>query len=192
MSIIQYEDMENYVSPVPRMIQGGPEPAVQRTDIIYELTLPPKVEPKISGIAEVWDAQCHNCSGGQPLSCCNGEKQYRNNCAHYLSDALIRAGFRELLTESYLYKCDKRDCKAPLNRRPIRAREMWRWFQEKAKKKHEKIQWDDIPKNSGWWAVFQLLEREYWGGHVIILDTDNWEYYGTCSYTDWNQYLYQW
>jgi len=68
---------------------------------------------------------------------------------------------------------------------------MWSWFKKKGRERREKISWNEIGRNSGWWAVFQLSEGEYWGGHVIVLDTDAWEYYGTCSYPAWDQYIYK-
>jgi hypothetical protein len=64
---------------------------------------------------------------------------------------------------------------------------MWSWFQAKAVKTKTKVE----PK-TGWWAVFQLKESVYWGGHVLLLDSDKDEYYGTEAYWDWEQYLYQW
>ncbi|MFC9502321.1 hypothetical protein [Streptomyces sp. NPDC057002] len=46
--------------------------------------------------------------------------------------------------------------------------------------------------HTGWWVVYQLNESVYWGGHVLLLDTDTWRYYGSGYYGTWNQYLYQW
>src|SRR5262249_960283 len=148
------EDSENYAPPTPMFIDGAPKPAAGRTKI-YELDVSARSAPKLSNVAEVWDPSCRDCSGANPSSCCKGQQKYDNNCAHFLSDALIRAGFHELVTDPKLYKCDKSTCKVPTDRRPIRAREMWEWFKRKAQLKHEKIKWDQIPKNSGWWAVFQ-------------------------------------
>jgi hypothetical protein len=185
------EDSENHRAPAPRPVPGAPGPASNRPKR-YEFQLAPHIAPKLSHIADVWDGVCRDCDGGQPVSCCKGHQKYENNCAHFLSDALIRGGFAELLTEESFYRCDQVNCGCPNERRPIRAREMWSWFKLKAVTKHEKVKWDQIPKNNGWWAVFQLDEARYWGGHVIVLDTDNWEYYGTCSFLDWDQYAYQW
>jgi hypothetical protein len=190
-SLIGRVEMENLAPPIPEIVDGAPTPALSRSDA-YELRVIPNLTPKISDIAKVWDGSCRDCSGEYPSSCCKGGQKFPNNCAHFLSDAMIRAGFSDLLTDSALYKCDKSNCGCPQERRPIRAREMWAWFQNKATKKQEKISWKNISKNSGWWAVFQLNETEYWGGHVIVLDTDRWEYYGTCSYPAWDQYCYQW
>lgn len=186
-----FADSENYHPPPPALVTGAPTPALTRAKS-FEVELTPKDTPQLSSIADVWDAVCRDCGGAQPVSCCAGSQKFENNCAHFLSDALIRCGFTELLTDSSLYRCDKSNCKIPNARRPIRAREMWAWFQKKATKRQEKVPWNQIKKNSGWWAVFQLNEPEYWGGHVIVLNTNNWEYYGTCSYPKWDQYAYQW
>jgi hypothetical protein len=49
-----------------------------------------------------------------------------------------------------------------------------------------------LQRNTGWWAIFQLNESVYWGGHVVLLDSNAWQYYGTGWYGTWNQYMYQW
>lgn len=190
-SNLVFADSENYQPPQPAIVTGAPTPALTQAKS-FEVELTPTDAPQLSSIAGVWNAVCRDCGGAQPNSCCAGSQKFDNNCAHFLSDALIRCGFTELLTDSSLYRCDKSNCKIPNARRPVRAREMWAWFQKKAVKRQEKVQWNQIKKNSGWWAVFQLSEAEYWGGHVIVLDTNNWEYYGTCSYPNWDQYAYQW
>jgi hypothetical protein len=112
-------------------------------------------------------------------SCIHGDR-YPSNCAHFLSDAFIRAGYTELLppNEHISASCP--------SKRPIRAREMWGWFKSKAVRSSH-----TVTRNTGWWAVFQLNERVYWGGHVVLLDSDSWQYYGTGWYKNWNQYLYQ-
>lgn len=184
-------DSENFAPPVPKSVPGAPAPALSRAEVV-ELQLGPGEAPALSGIAGVWSGVCRDCGGAQPVSCCKGLQKFDNNCAHFLSDALIRCGFAELLTDTSFYRCDKGNCRCPTERRPIRAREMWDWFKKKATSKLEKVRWDEIPKNSGWWAVFQLDASAYWGGHVIVLDTKTWEYYGTCSFPAWDQYAYQW
>src|SRR5262249_43882614 len=105
-----------------------------------------------------------------------------NNCAHFLSDALMRAGFSDLEppAECINARCGK-------SARPIRARDMWCWFKSRATKTSR-----TPTRNTGTWAVFQLDEQEYWGGHVVLLDSDAWKYYGTGWYSKWEQYLYQW
>jgi len=61
------------------------------------------------------------------------------------------------------------------------------WFVEKALRTSTTLE-----KGTGWWAVFQLNAAVYWGGHVVLLDSDTWRFYGTGWRGDWNQYLYQW
>jgi len=110
---------------------------------------------------------------------CAGADSFENNCAHFLSDAFIRAGYTELMQwGARCYTSAKR---------PLRAREMWSWFQLMAVNSSNTLQ-----RNTGWWAVFQLDERVYWGGHVVLLDSNSWVYYGTGWYGRWAQYLYQW
>jgi len=126
-------------------------------------------EPSLAGVGAAWS---NSCEGGD---------RYDNNCAHFLSDAFIRAGFTELLPpNSHI------NARCP-SKRPIRARDMWNWFQWKATRTSRTIE-----KNTGWWAVFQLNEKAYWGGHVAVLDSGTGTYYGTGWYPNWDQYLYQW
>lgn len=114
---------------------------------------------------------------------CAGGDRYPNNCAHFLSDAFIRAGFSELAAPN-----DHIHARCPTSaRRPVRARDMWSWFRSKATRTSRRLQ-----RNTGWWAVFQLDERVYWGGHVAVWDSDNDMPYGTGWYPEWNQHLYQW
>lgn len=112
---------------------------------------------------------------------CVGGDRFENNCAHFLSDAFIRAGYTELLPSN-----PHINARCAPAKRPIRARDMWSWFQSKA------VRTSRTPtKNTGMWAVFQLNEDLYWGGHVVILDSDQWVFYGTAWYGNWDQYLYQ-
>jgi hypothetical protein len=115
-------------------------------------------------------------------SCAGGDK-YENNCAHFLSDAFIRSGYAEL---NGPVSCVNARCDTPA-KRPIRARDMWCWFQSKATQTSTQL-----TRNTGWWAVFQLNEPVYWGGHVALFDSDNWKFYGTNWFPDWSQHLYQW
>jgi hypothetical protein len=119
------------------------------------------------------------------LGNCAGSDVYRNNCAHFLSDAFIRAGYSELLTYN---SCISNGGKcATAFKRPIRAREMWCWFQSMAAESR-----NTLPQNEGVWAVFQLDEDAYWGGHVVIIDTNTNKYYGTGNYPRWTQHAYRW
>ncbi|MGW2746590.1 hypothetical protein [Streptomyces sp. NPDC001450] len=121
--------------------------------------------------------------GSQWTNSCLGGDAYANNCAHFLSDAFIRAGYTELAVANPFVNAR---CNTSA-RRPIRARDMWAWFQSKAVRTSSVLS-----PNTGWWAVFQLNEAVYWGGHVALLDSNAWIYYGTGWYGSWNQYLYQW
>ncbi|ACA15974.1 hypothetical protein M446_1468 [Methylobacterium sp. 4-46] len=116
---------------------------------------------------------------------CSGGDEYTNNCAHFLSNAFIKAGFTEL-RDIRTNKCIKARCGTSASR-PIRARNMWCWFQAKARR-HERM----VEPNTGFWAVFQHIEGGYWGGHVVIIDTNRWKYYGTGWYSEWDQYAFQW
>jgi hypothetical protein len=114
---------------------------------------------------------------------CWGGDRYPNNCAHFLSDAFILAGFSELAAPNpHVHaRC------GTTAKRPIRARDLWSWFRSKATRSSRTLQW-----NTGWWAVFQVDETVYWGGHVAVWDSDTGAVYGTGWYPGWNQYLYQW
>lgn len=114
---------------------------------------------------------------------CQGGDRYKNNCAHFLSDAFIRAGYSELAPPA---ACIEARCSTSA-RRPIRARNMWCWFKGMATESRT-----TLPRNEGLWAVFQLDESQYWGGHVLIIDTTNNVYYGTANYPNWDQYFYRW
>lgn len=162
---VSREDMENEAPPVAVVNPQDPKAKAPRTsnDPI----------PTARTLASVWAEYDGGCTGGDRL---------RNNCAHYLSDAFIRAGFIELAppNANIFSRC------APA-KRPVRARDMWAWFQSKAIKSSRTIE-----RNTGYWAIFQLDDKAYWGGHVIVLDTARMEYAGTDWYGEWDQYLYQW
>lgn len=117
---------------------------------------------------------------------CVGGDRYANNCAHFLSDAFIRAGFTELAAGGSASGFVHARCDTSA-KRVIRARDMWAWFQSKATETATTLQ-----KNTGLWAVFQLDEAQYWGGHVVIIDTDTWTWHGTASYPQWGQHAYKW
>ncbi len=103
---------------------------------------------------------------------------YPNNCAHFLSNAFIRAGYTDLLTSSTVSeRCAQR--------RPIRAQDMLRWFQAKQTRFYN----GRISQNTGIWATYQ--EKPGWR-HVVVIDTDRWLHYGTGDYWDWPvQYNYK-
>ncbi|MBG7697681.1 hypothetical protein HCJ76_06200 [Streptomyces sp. MC1] len=161
------EQMEHIAPPPTEEPAGAPRYAGGDT---AQVTVP-RVLPPLSSVGSCWTA---SCLGGD---------MFANNCAHFLSDAFIRAGYTELaMANPYIHA----RCYTPA-RRPIRARDMWAWFQNRA------VRTSHTPmRNTGWWSVFQLDESVYWGGHVLLLDTDTWTYYGTGNHTTWQQYLYQW
>jgi hypothetical protein len=157
----------------PRMPQLRPgDPRAATAEDIRKLGKPEILGATIAGAAAAWTNQCE------------GNDRYDNNCAHFLSDAFIRAGFTDL---SPPCNCINARCGTSA-KRPIRAAEMNCWFKSKAKKTE-----GSPPANSGMWAVFQLDTTHYCCGHVVIIDTDNNTYYGTGNYPNWaQQFAYQW
>jgi len=156
------EAMEYIAPPAPEEVPGMPTAASAVGEV-----MPTAVVPPLSSVGANWR---NSCAGGDRFS---------NNCAHFLSDAFIRAGYTDL--QGFGERCY-----TPA-KRPIRAREMWSWFNTRAVRRCNTVQ-----RNTGWWAVFQLDESVYWGGHVALLDSDSWQYYGTGWYANWRQHLYQW
>jgi hypothetical protein len=164
------EEMEEVAPPPPP--QPGPGDAVPATEEDAAALRDPHRPPKtIAGAASIF------------RKACDGGDSYENNCAHYLSDAFLRAGFAELQAPA---PCVTARC-GTAAKRPVRARDMWCWFKSMAT--HTR---DTLPKNEGMWTVFQLDEAAYWGGHVIIFDSDRNVYYGTAHYPSWKQHCFKW
>ncbi len=123
---------------------------------------------------------------------CSGGQTYPDNCAHFLSDALIFAGFSNIAAphSCVTARCDKPGCTAA-PKRPIRAKDIRCWFKENAKTMASSVE-----RNSGFWAVYQ--ERQGDGqGHVVILDANAWKFYGTgwfemSTEDNWKHEYYQW
>jgi hypothetical protein len=160
--------MERIPAPQSLVVRDAPTEG----SVVTNIPAKPVASPKLADVARYWG------------KCCIGADQFENNCAHFLSDAFIRCGFSEL---SAANDCVEAGARCTPSKRPVRARNMWCWFQKKATKT------STAPtKGTGWWAVFQLKESEYWGGHVALLDSDNWKFYGTGWYANWDQHLYQW
>lgn len=110
---------------------------------------------------------------------CTCGKRLSNNCAHYLSNAFIDAGYAELAEDPAFGP----RCQAG---RPIRAQDMLKWFQERSVRFHQGIP----PANTGLWAGYQEKPGRR---HVLILDTDTGQYFGTDHCADWPvQWFYQW
>lgn len=161
--------MERMAPPTPRVTDADPRPAdgPAAGSVATTVEAAPRAVPSLASVGANWRDRCE------------GGDAFPNNCAHYLSDAFITAGYTEL--QSYGARCY-----TPA-KRPIRAREMRDWFKSKATTTSTVLQ-----QGTGWWAIFQLDASVYWGGHVVLLDSDTWQYYGTGWYGDWSQELYQW
>ncbi|MFG2293761.1 hypothetical protein [Streptomyces sp. NPDC048603] len=189
--------MENIAPPPSPGLPGDPRPAsgpvgLANAEAMEYMAPPPAIElpsaPRYAG-AGMAPAQAQVLA--PPLSTvgsfwtnrCVAGDAFVNNCAHFLSDAFIRAGYTELSDPNTHIKAR---CYT-YARRPIRARNMWSWFKSKA------VRTSHTPtRNTGWWAVFQLDESAYWGGHVVLFDSDTWTHYGTGWHGTWHQYMYQW
>lgn len=165
-----HEDMENLAPPPPPEWREGD--AVSATE---------KDKAEIQSLA--LEAKTIAAAAAAFVKSCEGGDSYDNNCAHFLSNAFLKAGFDDLKAPA---NCINARCGTSA-KRPIRARDMWCWFQEKATKTA-----NALPENDGFWAVFQLDEAQYWGGHVIIYDSDKKVYYGTGHYPQWAQHCYKW
>jgi hypothetical protein len=142
----------------------------------------------IEGAAKVFK---HECAGG-------GE--YQNNCAHFLCSAFMKAGFTDFDKK---HACVNARCSttsddqikecafnSPYKYRVIRAEEMRCWFKSKDTSGPK----DKVEKNTGSWAVHQkrLSDGQ---GHVTILDSNSWKFYGTGWYSaaqGWRQEYYHW
>lgn len=121
---------------------------------------------------------------------CDCGEVLENNCAHYLSDAFIRAGYEELdggRGALFRRHNGRIVCKAG---RPVRARELREWFRGMAIDTYE-----GEPSDEGYWAVFQHDPDEYWGGHVAMHRHDgvDYDWAGTGDYPGWRtQEHYTW
>lgn len=101
--------------------------------------------------------------------------RYDNNCAHFLSNAMILVNYNDLKTSSLITKGGR--CSLS---RPIRAKDMRAWFKARAVRSMTNI----CPApHHGIWAVYQ--ERADGQGHVLLFDTDSWSWFGTGNYPDW-------
>ncbi|MGD9108960.1 MAG: hypothetical protein PVI75_07345 [Gammaproteobacteria bacterium] len=113
------------------------------------------------------------------LSCVCGKK-YSNNCAHFLSDALIRAGFLGLKNNKNMTKCS--------SGRPIRAKELLKYAKNK---KTSFCMSHDTQEISGVWFVY----NEYKGqGHVCLHREyhDTYDYQGTGDAETFQNWPVQW
>jgi hypothetical protein len=127
-------------------------------------------------------------------ACAGIVSTYQNNCAHYLSNAFMNVGFDELTkAQDYItHRCGKPECISG-GKRPTRAKDMFAWFKTKDSKPVSAVK-----KGSGFYAVYQ--ERQSDGqGHVVILDTNTWKFYGTGWFEagqpapeDWKHTYFRW
>ncbi len=112
---------------------------------------------------------------------CAGGGRESNNCAHFLSDAFIRAGYTELLDSDLV--TERCDCGAG---RVVRAQDLLKWFQSKSVRFHS----GRLEPNTGFWAVYQEKPGRR---HVTILDSNTGKFYGTADCKNWPvQWNYQW
>ena len=113
-------------------------------------------------------------------TCVGGDRE-SNNCAHFLSDAFIRAGYTELLDSELI--TERCTCGAG---RVVRAQEMLKWFQSKSKRFHS----GRLEAGTGFWATYQEKPGRR---HVTILDANTGRFYGTADCKNWPvQWNYQW
>ncbi|MEO6550844.1 MAG: hypothetical protein ABIN94_22770 [Ferruginibacter sp.] len=175
---------DNLLPPLPVYKKGDPKPA-NKNDIAKIKKLNPLART-LASVAANWTMPNGGCALGNTPP---------NNCAHYLSDAFIKAGYTELLKRNgegqgiFFHWCDIVTPPNTVNpeARPIRAKQMWEWFKTMAT-----ISQTTKPANSGFWAVFQA-DAVYPTGHVLLYDSNNRKIYGTGVYWDWaEQYFYQW
>lgn len=126
-------------------------------------------------------------------ACLGKQSTYENNCAHYLSNALINSGFADLAAAHacVTHRCGSPDCTSG-GKRPTRAKDMRCWFQSK-----DSTPQASVAKGTGFYAVYQ--ERPSDGqGHVVILDSNAWKFYGTGWYEAglvaerWTHEYYKW
>lgn len=175
---------DHLVAPMPAPKKGDPKLATKEdVDRLRKLTLR---QGSLASVATFWSGAGNCVLGSTPP----------NNCAHYLSDAFVRAGYSELIRKKSENKgiftawCDTitPPHKRNDNARPIKALEMKNWFNSMATKKETTKQ-----TNSGFWAVYQFDASKN-QGHVLLYDSDNNIVYGTggIGYWDWAQNFYQW
>ncbi|MGG7666493.1 hypothetical protein [Dyadobacter sp. BHUBP1] len=130
-------------------------------------------------------------------NCCTLTDVEENNCAHFLSDAFIKAGYSELKksarNRNITEWCDWDSVAKSGDARPVRALDMKNWFNSMASRTETVIQ-----SNNGFWAVYQ--ENQLNGqGHVLLYDSNEKIVYGTKDmqgvpyfFRSWRQFFYQW
>ena len=119
---------------------------------------------------------------------------YLNNCAHYLSNAFIKADFVELTypQDFIKHRCGLPNCSSGGNR-PIQAIALKRWWKEEKNVTPR----SSVDKGTGFYAVYQQRQSDG-QEHVVILDSNTWKFYGTGWFEAnqatelWKHEYYQW
>jgi len=142
---------------------------------------PPRLAPQLPSLKLAFTLYSSNCICGKKLA---------NNCAHFLSDALIRAGYQ--INDGFgIAKFER--CTSG---RSIRAKELLSWAkymvgQNKGESRlsHNAEHGHKTTINSGFWFVYQ--ERRDGQGHVCLHDENDkdgkaqYVSCGTGDYPDW-------
>ena len=128
-------------------------------------------------VTSAWDKYSNSCVCG---------KKYENNCAHYLSNALIEAGYSEIdggKGENFRTVNGFCVCRSG---RPVRAKELRDWF-------GKKWSFHSSPPSDGTVLVYQ--EKSSGQGHVLLKkykDRKSTGHQGTGDFPGWpiQQYYY--
>lgn len=132
-------------------------------------SLAPSYTPTLADVAKAYN---ESCVGGGRES---------NNCAHYLADAFIRAGYTDLKTSKLITE----RCKCGAGR-AVRSQDLLKWFQAQSRTFHQ----GRPEPNTGYWAGYQEKPGDR---HVTLIDTATGKFYGTADCKDWPvQWFYQW
>lgn len=147
------------------LISGCAKSAREREGLSH----PSSYTPTLADVAKAYN---ESCAGGGRES---------NNCAHYLADAFIRAGYTDLKSTTLVTE----RCKCGAGR-AVRAQDLLKWFQAQSKTFHQ----GRPDPNTGYWAAYQEKPGDR---HVTLIDTATGKFYGTADCKDWPiQWYYQW
>lgn len=171
------------VTPAPPVLQRQPDENAPDEEPYREAPEPVgiSVAPVEEDEAGVLQRSLATTFSGFSRECPCGE-DLGNNCAHYLSDALIDAGYDELdggEGARYRKRNGRIVCK---HGRPVRAKELRDWFADQASTTES-----GEPDDSRYWAVYQ--ERSVDGqGHVVLhhhTTDEGYDWAGTGDYPSW-------
>jgi hypothetical protein len=136
--------------------------------------------PSLALAFELYNA---SCICGETLS---------NNCAHFLSDALLRSGYK-IDNGCGIAKYDR--CKSG---RPVRAKELrlWAEFMVNQKKGEKRVSHDakhghKTAISSGFWFVYQERKSDH-QGHVCLHHETSEKKYSWCGTGDYENWEVQW